>query len=140
VSDVSEQIVRPSPLQWLRYALLGSVPAKNRAWVLHDVTCSTWALRHAARYFALVTPLIIAVMIFLPAALSLRVEACFTAAASVLIGYMCFATESLERRAQKAGYPHGIAAQLREHRANETQRAVVARNWERRENRLYRGR
>jgi hypothetical protein len=135
-----ELVVRPNPLQWLRYAVTGSVPAKNHGWVLYDATCSTWLVRHVARYLVLVAPLIVAVMLFLPATTSIRVEACVAAGLSVLIGYMCFTTESLEHRIEKAGFPYGLAGKMREERAVAAQRAVVARNRERREARLYRNR
>lgn len=138
VDELEQKTVRPNPLQWLRYTLVGSVPAKNRAWVLYDATCRTWLLRHAVRYLVLISPLILGIMLFLPASLELRAEACFAAGASMLIGYMCFTTESLEHRIEKAGYRYGLAGKLREQRAIAAQRAVTARNRERRELRLYR--
>ncbi len=138
VAEDNAPIVRPSPGQWLRYTFVGTVAPRNRAWVLYDATCSTWLLRHAVRYLVIVAPLIAAVMIFLPTTLPIRVGACFAAGASLLIGYMCFTTESLEHRVEKAGYRYGIAGQLRERRANEAQRTVVARNRARYEARRYR--
>jgi hypothetical protein len=133
-----DEVVRPNPLQWLRYTFAGSVPPKNRTWVLYDATCSTWLIRHAIRYLLLISPLITAIMLFLPASLAIRAEACLAAGASVLIGFMCFTTESLERRIEKAGYRYGLAGKLREQRANDAQHAVVARNRARREARFSR--
>lgn len=138
MSQEDQPIVRPGPLQWLRYTFVGTVPARNHAWVLYDATCSTWLLRHAARYLVIIAPLIAAVMIFLPTTLPIRAGACVAAGGSLLIGYMCFTTESLEHRVEKAGYRYGIAGKLRERRANEAQRAVVARNRARYEARRYR--
>jgi hypothetical protein len=135
-----ERVIRPNPLQWLRYTVLGTVPPRNHAWVLHDATCSTWLLRHAVRYLVLTAPLIAAVVLFLPAPLPIRLEGAVAAGGSLLIGYMCFTTESLERRVEKAGYRYGTAGELRERRANEAQRAVVARNRARYEARRYRSR
>jgi hypothetical protein len=140
VSERPEGVVRPNPLQWLRYTFTGSVPAKNRGWVLYDATCRTWLVRHAFRYLVLISPLIVATLLFLPTTWMIRVEGCFAAGASLWIGYMCFTTESLERRVEKAGYRYGLAGQLREKRANEAQRAVVARNRARYEQRRYRHR
>lgn len=134
--DVPEEIRRPNPLQWLRYVYTGSVPRRNAAWVLHDATCGTWVLRHAIRYVVLVAPLVIASILFVPAALSLRVEAAMAAACSLLIGYLCFTTESLERRIEKAGYRYGLAGQMREERAIAAQRAVAAHARQRRQERL----
>lgn len=136
--EKNDRIIRPNPLQWLRYAVTGSLPPENRAWVLHDATCRTWLLRHAARYLVLVAPLIVAVLLFLPATLGIRAEACLAAGLSMWIGYMCFTTESLEHRIEKAGYPYGLAGKLREQRAIDAQRAVVARGRDRRDARLYR--
>lgn len=115
-------------MQWLRYTVTGTVPAKNRSWVLYDATCSTWLARHAARYLVIVAPLIAAVLILLPATMEIRVEASFAAGASLLLGYLCFTSESVERRVEKAGYPRGLAASMREQRALDAQRATAARN------------
>jgi hypothetical protein len=131
--SVQQSIVRPNPLQWLRYVYTGGVPRRNAGWVLYDATCRTWVARHMARYLVLVTPLLLAVLIFLPISLSVRVQACVAAGGSVFIGYLCFTTESIERRVEKAGYPYGLAAQLREERAVAAQRAVVARGRARRD-------
>lgn len=130
-----EGIHRPSPLQWVRYVYTGRLPRKNAEWVLYDATCSTWGLRHAVRYLVLVAPLIAAVFLFLPASTSIRVEACVAAGGSILLGYLCFTTESLEHRIERAGYPYGLAAQLREERAEASQRATAARARARREGR-----
>lgn len=129
---VDDEIIRPTPLQWLRYVYTGSVPRKNDAWVLYDATCRTWVLRHIVRFLFLVGPLVLAVAIFLPAPGALRAEAAGTAACSILIGYLCFTTEALEHRIEKAGYPNGLAQKLREQRAIAAQRAVAARSRERR--------
>jgi Family of unknown function (DUF5313) len=137
VSEKPAEVVRPNLLQWLRYTFIGSVPRKNHAWVLYDATCSTWLVRHAVRYLVLISPLIVAVLLLLPTSLQVRVEACVAAGGSLLIGYMCFTTESLERRIEKAGYRYGLAARMREQRANDAQRAVVARNRARYEARRY---
>jgi hypothetical protein len=124
-------VVRPNPLQWLRYVYTGSVPWKNHAWVLYDATCRTWVWRHAARYLVLVAPILVAVMVFLPAPLSLRFESCLAAGLSMLLFYMAFAADAVERRVEKAGYPEGTATQLRQQRAVDAQRAVAARYRER---------
>lgn len=127
VEGIGQPIVRPTPLHWLRYVVTGTVPTRNYAWVLKDVTCRTWALRHAARYFVLVTPLVLGVVLFVPVSVALRLEASLTAAFSLFLGYLCFTVESLDRRAEKAGYPAGVAAQVRERRAVQAQRAMAAR-------------
>jgi hypothetical protein len=135
---VPETIVRPSPLQWLRYCYVGSLPAKNAAWVLHDTTCRTWLLRHVLRYLILIAPLVAAVLVFLPAPIGLRALSCVAAGLPMMIFYLAYTVEDTERRVEKAGYPHGTATRLRERRTMAAHRAVVARNRERRAARLAR--
>ncbi len=124
---VDEEVVRPGPLQWLRYAWVGSIAPRHRTWVLHDATCRTWVLRHVARYLVIVGPFVLAAIIALPAPLSLRVTACLTAGLSMMVFYLAYTSESVDRRVDKAGYPSGLAAQMRQQRAVEAQRATVAR-------------
>jgi hypothetical protein len=133
-----EGIIRPRPLQWLRYAYTGTAPRKNAAWVLFDATCRTWVLRHIVRYLLLIGPFAAAVIVFLPTTAALRTETCLAAGLSIGLGYMCFTIESLETRVEKAGYPRGLAAETRRRRSEEAHRAVVARNRARREARLQR--
>jgi hypothetical protein len=125
-------VVRPTPLQWLRYVYVGSVPARNREWVLHDATARTWVLRHVVRYLVLVAPVLAAVMIFLPAPVSLRAMSCAAAALPMLLFYMAYTSDAVNRRVEKAGYPDGLADDLRRQRATDAQRAVAARYRERR--------
>src|SRR4051794_39120030 len=128
---MTADVVRPNPLQWLRYVYTGSVPAKNRAWELYDATCRPWIWRHLARYVVLVAPILIAVLVFLPAPLSLRVMSCLAAGLSMLLFYMAYTSDAVERRVEKAGYLDGTAAQIRQQRATDAQRAVAARYRER---------
>lgn len=48
--------VRPNPARWVWYAYGGRLPERYRDWVLHDVTCRTWALRHLVRSLVQLTP------------------------------------------------------------------------------------
>jgi hypothetical protein len=139
VLQATEKVVRPTPLQWLRYVYVGSVPTKNHAWVLYDATCRTWLLRHVARFLVVVGPILIAVMIFLPAPVSLRVMACLAAGLPMLLFYMAYTADALEARVEKAGYPNGTASRLRQQRASDAQRAVAARYRERQAARRQRG-
>lgn len=129
---MSSDVARPGPVQWLRYAYTGSIDPRFNAWVLHDATCRTWVLRHAARYWAIIGPLVVVAMLALPASLELRVLSCLTAAVSMMVFYLAYSTESVDRRVEKAGYPSGLAAQLRQQRAVAAQRAATARYRERR--------
>ncbi|HEY8301168.1 MAG TPA: DUF5313 family protein [Jatrophihabitans sp.] len=129
---MSTEIVRPGPVQWLRYAYVGSIAPQHRDWVLHDATAKTWVLRHAARYWAIIGPLVVVAMLALPASWQLRVLSCLTAAMSMMVFYLAYSTESVDRRVEKAGHPSGLAAHMRQERAVAAQRATVARYRERR--------
>jgi hypothetical protein len=91
---------------WLLwYVLGGGLPDRYREWVLHDVSCDRWALRHFARAFlqiGLIAPIVFAVM---PGPVWAR-------AGAVLLGLLVgmqyalwFLDGSVERRASRAGYP-----------------------------------
>jgi hypothetical protein len=77
-------------------------------------------------------------MTFLPAPLGLRAMSCLVAGLTMMMFYLGFTVDSVERRVELAGYPHGTAAHIREQRALLGQRAVAARNAARRHARLQR--
>lgn len=119
---------RPGPLRWIAFTYGRSLPPSSNEWVFHDATCPTWLLRHTARFFAQLAPLIAAVLIFLPAALWIRLACVFVGVvASVLLSFG-YVVESAERRVEKAGYPFGSAAKVRQQRADDNQRASAARH------------
>lgn len=47
---------RPGPLWWTWYAFGGKLPDRHGEWVLNDVTCRTWWLRHVARSLVQLAP------------------------------------------------------------------------------------
>jgi hypothetical protein len=105
---------RPDPFHWVLYAFGAKLPARNREWVLHDVTTRTWQLRHIARATVQLAPVAIVLYLFIPGEPWVRVMAVVGGA---LIGYFYSVTymyESTEHRAMKAGYPQGYAANVRE--------------------------
>ncbi|MCW0216463.1 MAG: DUF5313 domain-containing protein [Pseudonocardia sp.] len=105
---------RPDPFHWLLYAFGARLPARNREWVLHDVTTRTWQLRHIARATVQLIPAVVLLYAFIPGESWVRVMAVTGGAA---IGYfysLTYMYESSEQRAMKAGYPQGYAANVRE--------------------------
>jgi hypothetical protein len=129
---VSERgYVRPNALQWLRYAYGGSLPARNREWVLHDVTTSTWALRHIVRSIVQLAPLLIAVLLFLPASLYLRILTDIAAGGPAILIMVMMIIPMSEHRLIKAGYPGGLGQKVRSERAMAKQRATAQRFRER---------
>jgi len=55
----------PGALRWLQFALGFRLPAKYRAWVLHDLTDAGWRVRALVRQLVLLVP-IAAVFLALP--------------------------------------------------------------------------
>lgn len=135
---MDDDVVRPNPLQWLRYLYTGRVPARNAGWVRYDATCRTWVLRHVVRFLVLIAPLVTMVLVLLPAPFYLRLMSSLAATLPMLLFYLAYAADSLEGRVQNAGYPPGEASRIREERSVRAQRAVAARNRERRAARLER--
>jgi hypothetical protein len=112
VTDVP--IVRPNPLLWLWYAFAGRLPARYRGWVLHDLTCRTWWLRHLLRAVVQVSPIVALLLVFVPGTLVIRAVA---VSAGVLLGLLysgAYMHEIVEHRVIQAGFPRGTAARVRE--------------------------
>ncbi len=108
---------RPTPLQWVRYALGGGLPRELSPWVLADTTGRTWVVRHLARALVQLAPVLVLCLVLPPVPLAYRVSA---AVGGLLLGLgfsAFFMTETIEHRVVKAGYPAGTAARLRAERA-----------------------
>lgn len=126
--------VRPPAHRWLWYALGGGLPARHRAWVLHDTTTGTWWLRHLARMAVQLSIPILLVMVLLPAGWGLRAAVAGGGVFLALIYGLAYMPETTENRVVKAGYPAGTATvvreragQVREARDRERRRAATAR-------------
>lgn len=103
---------RPNPAQWVWYAFGGRLPDRYAEWVLHDVTCRTWVLRHIARALTQMSPFCL--LVLLPGPLSIRLSAI---ALGLLVGLfysVCFMGEMAEHRLIKQGYPPGVGRETRE--------------------------
>lgn len=110
---------RPNPFRWLTYAFGARLPERNKRWVLHDVTCRTWWLRHLARTTVQLVPLLALLYLVVPGPAWVRLGAIASGAA---IGYfysLVYVVEASETRVMKAGYPVGAAAATREARRAE---------------------
>jgi hypothetical protein len=122
---------RPDLRKLLWYSLGGSLPPRYKTWVLHDVTCRTWVLRHFARVFGISTPILVAFFVLL-----VPIYGTPMALAGVCLAGLFFLTGMIyilidvDRRAVRAGYPPDYGARVRSRRAAETQHAA---NHERRE-------
>ncbi|MHA6794154.1 DUF5313 family protein [Pseudonocardia bannensis] len=123
---------RPGPVRWLWYAAGGRLPRRYREWVLHDLTCRTWPLRHLARLLAQLAPVAVVLLVLIPGPLGVRV---MSVVAGSLIGLMysfVFLHEATAGRAAKAGYPSGTTQRVRNERHASRALARAAEDFERR--------
>lgn len=121
---------RPDPVRWLWYAVGGRLPARYRTWVLHDLTCRTWPLRHLARALVQVAPVVPVLLVVVPGSLAIKLAA---VAGGLLLGlfYSCaYMYEIVEHRVTGAGYPVGTAREIRE-RAGAADREAEAERYAR---------
>jgi len=126
-----EKRERPELRLLLWYSIGGSLPPRYNTWVLHDVTCRTWWLRHFARVFAIIAPLSAAFFFFLVpnfGAAAAYAGTCLTG--TMFLAGMIYILIDTDRRAVRAGYPTSYASELRSRRATETQNSA---NYQRRE-------
>ena len=127
----AQPIARPRGLRLLWYALGGSLPAHHHSWVLHDLTCRTWSMRHFARTAVIIVPLLGLYLAVVPAPLSLRLLTGLTfAAAGFLFSFVNILVDT-DRRAVRAGHKAGVAEQIRGTRAAEQHRLAAHQRCER---------
>jgi hypothetical protein len=108
---------RPTPLQWLWYALGGGLPPALSAWVLADTTGRNWVARHLLRALVQLSPLLVVCLLLVPVPMAYRISA---AAGGVVLGLLfslAYMTETTEHRVVKAGYPAGTTGRVRAERA-----------------------
>lgn len=117
--------------RWLWYAVSGRLPMRYRDWVLHDLSCRTWPLRHLARLIVPLVPVGVALAFVLPGPLSLRVTAVLMGAVIGLLFTFVFLFDSTEHRAQKFGYPPGALDQARQARRASKDLARAAEDFNR---------
>ncbi len=131
VASPEEKRERPDLRLLLWYSIGGSLPPRYNAWVLHDVTCRTWVLRHFVRVFAIITPLSAAFFFLVVptyGAAAAFAGTCLTG--TLFLAGMIYILIDTDRRAVRAGYPTNYASKLRSQRATETQNTA---NYQRRE-------
>ena len=129
MSEVS--LWRPGPARWLLYALGRGLPPRNREWVLYDVTCRSWPLRHLVRLLVQLVPVGVLLIVLLPVPLWIRVLGVVVGSSIGLLYSFVFLYEATEQRASKAGYPHGTAARVREERRAARSLAEAAAEFDR---------
>lgn len=110
--DSPHRTQRPNPFQWVWYAFGGRLPERCCEWVLHDITCRTWVLRHLARSLTQLFPLYIVVLL-LPGPLWIRLASLLLGVAVGLFYSVCYMEQTCEHRLLKHGHPPGIGQEMR---------------------------
>ena len=108
---------RPTPLQWVRYALGGRLPRELSPWVLADTTEPGWVRRHLTRAVVQLLPVLVLCVTVVPVPLVYRLSAAGGGLLMGLIFSLAFMVETTEHRVAKAGYPPGTAARVRAERS-----------------------
>jgi len=129
--DNDQPIRRPSLLRWLWYSYGGSLPAQHNSWVLHDVTCRSWWLRHFARWLMIILPVLALYLVLLPAPFPIRLYTGLTFAGGVLMFAWVNITIDTDRRAVRAGCPFSSPQRIRSAAAVDRQKAANYRRRER---------
>ncbi|QUH03216.1 DUF5313 family protein [Saccharopolyspora erythraea] len=117
--------VRPNPLRWVWYAFGGRLPQRHREWVLHDVTCRTWVLRHLARALVQVSPG--ALFLLAPGPLWVRAMSVLGGVLIALWYSLAYMEHTCEHRLFKHGYPLGTGRETREEAKAEERARSAAR-------------
>jgi hypothetical protein len=123
-------IHRPTLGRFIWYCYHGSLPAENHSWVLHDVTCRTWVLRHFARWTMAIAPLFILYLAFMPSPFGIRLFTGIAFSLAIYVMSLVFILIDGDRRAVRAGYDHSQPQAIR--MANSVERQRTA-NYQRRE-------
>ena len=104
---------RPTLGRLIWYCYGGSLPAENHTWVLHDVTCRTWILRHFARWTMVIAPLFVAYLAVLPTPLGIRLYTGIAFSLAIYVISLVFILIDTDRRAVRAGYDHSYPQAVR---------------------------
>jgi Family of unknown function (DUF5313) len=127
---VGEPIERPNLLLLLKYSLGFSLPRRYSSWVLHDVTCRTWLVRHFARTALIVVPIFVLYMALMPSSLSVRLLTGLTFSGAIFMFSLVNIQVDTDRRAVRAGYGASLPARIRSQQSVQRQGLT---NHERRE-------
>ncbi|WP_245811771.1 DUF5313 family protein [Actinophytocola xinjiangensis] len=103
---------RPTPSKWLWYAVGGTLPAAYREWVLYDLTCQTWVLRHLARVQVMLSTWLL--VLFLPGPMDMLWWVMALGYFTSLYFSFSFMEDACERRLVKHGFPPGLNRTIRE--------------------------
>lgn len=129
--EVEPATLRPRLGRFIWYCYGGSLPAEHHSWVLHDVTCRSWWLRHFARWMMVIVPFFALYMAFMPTSPGIRLWTGLTFSGAIFMFALVNIMIDTDRRAVRAGYPFNHPQRLRSARAEERQRTASFQRRER---------
>jgi hypothetical protein len=94
--------VRPSPWQWVRYAVGGRLPTALHDWVRHDLTDADWRWRQVVRVLVQIA-LPVLVIALLPAPAGLRALMVLLVVLGTLSIGLAYGDELRDRRLRQHG-------------------------------------
>jgi hypothetical protein len=106
-------MVRPNLFLLLKYSLGFSLPRQYSTWVLHDVTCRTWLVRHFGRTALVVVPIFVLYMVLMPSSLGVRLLTGLTFSGAIFMFSLVNIQVDTDRRAVRAGYGASLPARIR---------------------------
>ena len=108
---------RPNPALWVWYAFWGPLPKRYRTWVLYDVTCASWVVRHLLRILTIAALPVAAVALFLPGPEHVRLLTALVAGCGGFLFTAVWINEATEHRLVQAGWDWGLGPAVRQRRA-----------------------
>ncbi|MFN2560705.1 MAG: DUF5313 family protein [Jatrophihabitans sp.] len=91
------------------------MPRRYSTWVLHDVICRTWLVRHFARTALVVVPIFVLYMVLMPSSLGVRLLTGLTFGGAIFMFSLVIIQVDTDRRAVQAGYGASLPARIRSH-------------------------
>jgi hypothetical protein len=129
-SEAGRPICRPGIALFVRYCYGGRLPERHHSWVLRDVTCRTWVLRHFARWMMVIIPVFALYMALMPTSFGIRVYTDIAVCGGIFMFALVNILIDTDRRAVRAGYSFNLPGEIRATRADDRQRLA---NHERRQ-------
>jgi len=115
-------VIRPPFGKLLWYSYGGSLPPEYHSWVLHDVTCRTWVLRHFARWMLVIVPVFFLFITLLPTPFGIRLFTDIAVCGAIFMFALVNILVDTDRRAVRAGYSFNLPGQIRGERGVNSQR------------------
>ena len=118
----ADPVVRPGPGRLIWYCYGGHLPARYHSWVLHDVTCRTWVLRHFGRWLMVIVPVFCVFLAVTPTSFGTRLYIDFAISGAIFMFALVNILIDTDRRAVRAGYSFNLPGEIRAARSVDKQR------------------